>query len=76
LDVPGVPIDAVDDGSPAALGGLKPGDVITTLDGRWTTSILDVFAAAAAAEPGRPAEVVILRDGKELTLAVTPAEGA
>jgi hypothetical protein len=76
LDTPGVPIAAVDDGSPAALGGLKPGDVITTLDGRWTTSILDVFAAAAAAEPGRPAAVVILRDGKELTLAVTPAEGA
>jgi hypothetical protein len=76
LDDPGVPVAAVDDGSPAHRGGLKPGDVITTLDGRWTASIADVFAAAADAEPGRAAEVVILRDGKEMTLSVTPAEGA
>jgi len=76
LDGPGVPIAAVDEGSPAAAGGLKPGDIVTTLDGRWTSSILDVFAAAAGVEPGRAAEVVILRDGKEMTLAVTPSEGA
>ena len=76
LDAPGVPVAAVDDGSPAQRGGLKPGDVITTLDGRWTASIADVFAAAADAEPGRAADVVILRDGKEMTLSVTPAEGA
>jgi hypothetical protein len=76
LDTPGVPVAAVDGGSPAERGGLKPGDVITTLDGRWTASVADVFAAAADAEPGRAAEVVILRDGKEMTLSVTPAEGA
>jgi PDZ domain/Aspartyl protease len=76
LDAPGVPVAAVDDDSPARRGGLAPGDVITTLDGRWTASIADVFAAAADAEPGRPAEVVILRDGKEMTLTVTPADGA
>ena len=56
--------------------GLKPGDEITTLDGRWTASIADVFAAAADAVPGRAAEVIILRDGKEMTLTITPAEGA
>jgi PDZ domain/Aspartyl protease len=76
LDDPGVPVVAVAEGSPADRGGLKPGDVITTLDGRWTATIADVFAAAADAEPGRAAEVVILRDGKEMTLSVTPAEGA
>lgn len=76
LDDPGVPVAAVVEGSPAQKGGVKPGDIITTLDGRWTASIADVFAAAADAEPGRAAEVVILRDGKEMTLSVTPAEGA
>jgi PDZ domain/Aspartyl protease len=76
LDAPGVPVTAVDDDSPAGRGGLKPGDVITTMDGRWTASIADVFAAAADAEPGRSAGVVILRDGKEMTLSVTPADGA
>jgi hypothetical protein len=76
LDAPGVPVAAVDDNSPAQRGGLKPGDEITTLDGRWTASIADVFAAAADAVPGRAADVVILRDGKEMTLTITPAEGA
>jgi hypothetical protein len=76
LDDPGVPVAAVVEGSPADRGGLKPGDVIITLDGRWTATVADVFAAAADAEPGRAAEVVILRDGREMTLTVTPAEGA
>jgi hypothetical protein len=76
LDDPGVRVTAVDEDSPARRGGLKPGDIITTLDGRWTASIADVFAAAADAEPGRPADVMILRDGKEMTLSITPAEGA
>ncbi|MBX6315849.1 MAG: aspartyl protease family protein, partial [Isosphaeraceae bacterium] len=34
----GVPIQAVLPDSPAAAAGLKPGDLLTTLDGRWTTS--------------------------------------
>jgi len=76
LDSPGVAIAAVEDGSPAHRAGLKPGDVLTSLDGRWTTSIADVFHAAADVEPGRATAVVILRDGKEQTLTVTPAEGA
>jgi membrane-associated protease RseP (regulator of RpoE activity) len=76
LDSPGVAIAAVEDGSPAHRAGFKPGDVLTTLDGRWTTSIADVFHAAADVEPGRATAVVILRDGKEQTLTVTPAEGA
>jgi hypothetical protein len=76
LDAPGVPVTAVEEGSPAAQGGLRPGDVITTLDGRWTASIADVFAAAADVEPGRAAAVVILRDGQEMTRTVTPADGA
>jgi PDZ domain/Aspartyl protease len=76
LDSPGVSIAAVEDGSPAHRGGLKPGDVLISLDGRWTTSIADVFHAAADAEPGRATEIVIIRDGKEQTLTVTPAEGA
>lgn len=71
----GVPIVAVLPGSPAALASLKPGDVLTTLDNRWTTSVADAYAAAAAVEPGREIRVVILRDGKEHTLMVRPADG-
>ena len=71
----GVPIVAVLPGSPAALAGLQPGDVLTTLNNRWTTSVADVYAAVADVQPGREVSVVILRDGKEHTLIVRPADG-
>ncbi len=75
LSSPGVPITSVLPGSPAALAGLQVGDLLTTLDGRWTASITDAYAAAQGVPPGKPAQVVILRDGQEKTLTVTPREG-
>ena len=71
----GVPVLAVAPGSPAEAAGLRPGDILTTLDGRWTATVADAYAAAAGVAPGRPAPVVVLRDGKELTLTVTPRDG-
>ncbi len=71
----GVPIVAVLPDSPAALAGLQPGDVLTTLNNGWTTSVADVYAAVADIQPGRDVSVVILRDGKEQTLTVKPVEG-
>jgi hypothetical protein len=76
LTSPGVPVTKVFTGSAAARAGLKPGDVLITLDGRWTTSITDVFHAVAAIEPGQEATVVIHRDGKEQTLKLRPSDGA
>jgi hypothetical protein len=76
LESPGVPIAEVYKGSPAERAGLKPGDVLISFDGRWTTSIADVFDAAAALKPGRAAVVVILRDHAEKTLTIRPADGA
>jgi hypothetical protein len=75
LNALGVPIVAVLADSPAAVAGLKVGDVLTTLDGRWTASVADTFTAAGGAVAGRPVVVAVLRDGQELTLTVTPREG-
>ena len=72
---PGVSIAAVAPGSPAALSGLKSGDLLTSLDGRWTTTLADAYAAAAGVEPGKAVEVVVVRDGKDVTVAVTPRPG-
>ncbi len=74
-DGAGVAIRTVRPGSPAEAAGLKPGDVLTTLDGRWTASVSDVYAAASGVEPGQLAEAVLLRDGKELKVQVKPVEG-
>jgi hypothetical protein len=76
LDSPGVPIVKVYEGSPAARSGLKPGDVLVTIDGRWTTSITDVYHAAAEVKPGREVTVVVNRDGKDVPVLITPADGA
>ncbi len=75
LEVPGVPIRNVLAGSPAAAAGLKPGDVLTTLDGRWTATIADVYAATEGVAPGQAVPVIVLRDGQEQTLTVRPVSG-
>jgi PDZ domain/Aspartyl protease len=72
----GMPIVKVHDGSPADRAGFKPGDVLVTVDGRWTTSAVDVYHAASEVKPGHKVTVVIHRDGREETLAVTPVDGA
>ncbi len=75
LDAPGVPIADVLPGSPAAVAGLKRGDVLTTVGNHWTTSLTDVYAAAVDVKPGHDVRVIILRDGKEQTLTVRPVDG-
>jgi membrane-associated protease RseP (regulator of RpoE activity) len=75
LEVAGVPVSEVRADSPAAAAGLRPGDVVTAIDGRWTTSIADTYAAAAAVGPDRDVPVAILRDGREQTLSVRPKPG-
>lgn len=72
---PGVVVKEILAGSAAAVGGLKPGDRLLTLDGRWTDSVADTFTAASLVKPGRSVTVVVQRDGKEVKLTVKPAKG-
>jgi hypothetical protein len=73
---PGVDVKEVMAGGPAALGGLKEGDRILTIDGRWTDTIGDTFTAASLVKAGRTVIVVVKRDGKEVKLSVKPVKGA
>jgi S1-C subfamily serine protease len=75
LDTQGAAIQKVLEGSPASQAGLKEGDVLCSIDGRWITSIADVYHAAAKVTLGRDVTIVIRRDGKELTLSIKPADG-
>jgi membrane-associated protease RseP (regulator of RpoE activity) len=71
----GVVVKAVAEGSPAAAAGLKAGDRLLTIDGRWTDSVLETYQAAAAVPPGRTVEVELRRDGKPRRVPVTPRRG-
>jgi hypothetical protein len=71
----GVVVKQVFADTPAAAGGLKPGDRVLTIDDRWTDTLGDAYIAASLVKPGRTADVVAKRDGKEVTLHVTPAKG-
>jgi membrane-associated protease RseP (regulator of RpoE activity) len=74
-DEAGVEIAEVLEKSSAANAGLKVGDRLLTLDGRWTDSVMDLYEAASYVKPGKTVPVQILRKGERLELKVTPANG-
>jgi Aspartyl protease/PDZ domain len=74
-DSEGVDVKTVLAGGAAAEGGLKAGDRVLTIDGRWTDTIADAYVAASFAKPGKPVVVVVKRDGKEVKLTVSPKTG-
>lgn len=71
----GVTIKTVMSGSAAEKAGLKAGDRLLTLDGRWTDTIGDAYHAASFVKPGKTVTIVVKRDGKEVKLMVTPLNG-
>jgi hypothetical protein len=74
-EAPGVTVREVFPDGPAAKAGLRVGDRVLTLDDRWTDTVSDLFVAASAVRPGTATPLRIRRDGKEMTLTVTPAVG-
>jgi len=73
-DVTGVKLSGVREGSPAEKGGLKGGDIIIRFAGKEIKNIYDYTYALAEAKAGQPVEMVVLRDGKQVTLTVIPAQ--
>jgi len=71
----GVVVKEVLKGGAADAAGLKVGDRLLTLDGRWTDTVSDTFAAAGLAKPGREVEVTVKRGSKEVKLKATPGRG-
>jgi hypothetical protein len=71
----GVAIKEVFPASAAATAGLKAGDRLLTVDGRWTDTINECYTAAAAVPAGTAVKVKVRRDGKEMELTVTPTSG-
>ena len=69
-DVVGYKLAGVFDGSPAAKGGLKKGDVLVKLAGRDVVDLPSFTNALRANAPGELVEVTVLRDGNRLNFTV------
>jgi hypothetical protein len=74
-DEAGVTVQEVLAGSAAAAAGVKAGDRLLTLDGRWTDSLVDLYTAASYVKAGTTVALVVRRGGKEVELKVKPAAG-
>ena len=71
----GVLITGVHDGSAAESAGLKKGDIITSLDDRWTDSVHELYQAASGVPAGESASVKVKRGSETLEIAITPRKG-
>jgi serine protease Do len=71
FDVPradGVLVSAVQEDSPAARAGLRPGDVVVEYDDQKVGRTTDLSRIVAATPVDKEARLVVLRDGKPVTL--------
>ncbi|MBK5932004.1 DegQ family serine endoprotease [Halochromatium salexigens] len=60
----GAVVAALEPDSPALRAGLKPGDIITGVDGRVVNSANDLRSRVGLLPPGTRIELEVLRDGK------------
>lgn len=61
----------VEAGSPAAVAGIKQGDLVTRFDGQPIGNSHEVIVYLGKKKPGDPIKVSIERDGKPMELAAT-----
>ena len=54
---------------------LPSGDRLLTLDGRWTDTLVDLYAAAGSIEPGKAVTLSVKRGKKDIELKVKPGAG-
>jgi serine protease DegQ len=66
----GVLISGVLEGGPADKAGMKPGDVLTQVNGQAVNDVVTLLNRIAQTNPGDEAKINLLRKGKPMTLKV------
>jgi S1-C subfamily serine protease len=64
----GMPVSFVTEGKPAAIGGMKGGDIITEVDGKRIGNVHDYMERLSELEEGQSVIVTVLRDGEKIEL--------
>lgn len=76
----GVIIAGIERNGPAAKAGMRPGDVVTAVNGEHVNSARNLIKAVAATPPGNNVRLTVRRQGRDMDLPVTvgrrPAEQA
>ena len=72
LKAGGVIITGVLQSGPAAQAGIRPGDVITAVNGKPVGNVSQLLTAVAALKPGTAAPLSVLRGGDASEIPVTP----
>lgn len=67
VEARGALVGSVYEGSPAALAGMQPGDIVIEIDGRRIGQWTDLVNVVADLEPGRVATFRLWRDGRLTT---------
>jgi serine protease DegQ len=70
----GVIITGVMQNGPAGQAGIKPGDVITAVNGKAIGNVTELLGAVAALKPGVAAPLTVLRQDGKTEIAVTPSK--
>ena len=70
----GVIVTGVLNTGPAAAAGMRPGDVITQVDGQPVRTVSELLTRIAALTPGQPAPFTLQRRGDTVQVSVTPAQ--
>ncbi len=68
----GVIITGVLQNGPAAVSGIRPGDVITSVAGKPVASVAELLTSVAALKPGTASKFKLLRRDEKIELEVTP----
>jgi C-terminal processing protease CtpA/Prc len=67
----GMKLSGVKEGGPAEKGGMKAGDIIVKFGEKSVENIYDFMYAMAEYKPDDEVDIIVLRDGKEVTLKIT-----
>lgn len=72
-DQQGVLVSNVAEGGPGERAGIKPGDVVISMNGKPTKTADQLILTAGTQNPGATATITIIRAGKKKTLKLTVA---